>query len=38
MNAALSTWPCAITPQVRTESVGVGENRKVTIIPKSYKR
>lgn len=25
-------------PQVRTESVGVGENRKVTIIPKSYKR
>jgi spoIIIJ-associated protein len=24
--------------QVRTESVGVGENRKVTIIPKSYKR
>ena len=24
-------------PQVRTESVGVGENRKVTIIPKSYK-
>jgi spoIIIJ-associated protein len=23
---------------VRTESVGVGENRKVTIIPKSYKR
>jgi spoIIIJ-associated protein len=23
--------------QVRTESVGVGENRKVTIIPKSYK-
>ena len=25
-------------PQVRTESVGNGENRKVTIIPKSYKR
>ena len=25
-------------PQVRTESVGVGDNRKVTIIPKSYKR
>jgi spoIIIJ-associated protein len=25
-------------PQVRTESVGVGENRKVTIIPQSYKR
>jgi spoIIIJ-associated protein len=25
-------------PQVRTESVGTGENRKVTIIPKSYKR
>ncbi len=25
-------------PQVRTESVGVGENRKVTIIPKTYKR
>ncbi len=24
--------------QVRTESVGVGENRKVTIIPQSYKR
>ncbi len=24
-------------PQVRTESVGNGENRKVTIIPKSYK-
>lgn len=24
-------------PQVRTESVGMGENRKVTIIPKSYK-
>jgi spoIIIJ-associated protein len=24
-------------PEVRTESVGVGENRKVTIIPKSYK-
>jgi spoIIIJ-associated protein len=24
--------------QVRTESVGIGENRKVTIIPKSYKR
>jgi spoIIIJ-associated protein len=23
--------------QVRTESVGIGENRKVTIIPKSYK-
>ncbi len=25
-------------PEVRTESVGNGENRKVTIIPKSYKR
>lgn len=25
-------------PQVRTESVGMGENRKVTIIPQSYKR
>lgn len=25
-------------PDVRTESVGNGENRKVTIIPKSYKR
>ncbi len=25
-------------PQVRTESVGNGENRKVTIIPKLYKR
>lgn len=25
-------------PQVRTESVGTGENRKVTIIPKAYKR
>jgi spoIIIJ-associated protein len=25
-------------PQVRTESVGAGENRKVTIIPNSYKR
>lgn len=25
-------------PQVRTESVGIGENRKVTIIPKLYKR
>ena len=25
-------------PQVRTESVGLGENRKVTIIPQSYKR
>jgi len=25
-------------PEVRTESVGVGENRKVTIIPKSYQR
>jgi spoIIIJ-associated protein len=24
--------------QVRTESVGLGENRKVTIIPQSYKR
>jgi len=23
--------------QVRTESVGMGENRKVTIIPQSYK-
>ncbi len=25
-------------PQVRTESVGMGDNRKVTIIPNSYKR
>jgi spoIIIJ-associated protein len=25
-------------PQVRTESVGMGDNRKVTIIPHSYKR
>ncbi len=25
-------------PEVRTESVGNGDNRKVTIIPKSYKR
>lgn len=25
-------------PQVRTESVGLGENRKVTIVPKSTKR
>ena len=25
-------------PQVRTESVGMGENRKVTIIPQTYKR
>ena len=25
-------------PHVRTESMGMGENRKVTIVPKSTKR